>query len=797
MIGKKPVRNARTVKERRGLPSAPTLPVVTPESVLQARSRTILEEVVSPWPATQWTTHDYGMDAVVEILKARDDGKAGHFNTGRRIGVQLKASASGIVGEHVAVQVLVRTLRYWLASHDPFALVFCDVPTKRLFYRWVDDELIAELGGREASWFTRESVTIHIPGGSVLSSERLDELDREARHVVVHRHRVLAAGTYDRLLDEANSVMAGILKTAQDAGFESVVALLASAEARVKTATYVVALAGRMRAGKSTLFNALIRREVSPVGRRPTTAVPVLATAGASDQATVAFIDGPARVIAATSEALAEYATQEQNQNNDKQVRMITVRLVSERLERGIAVLDAPGLFDPSEDIRAITARAIAQANAVLFVIDVSSARSGGFAVESHVLDEIKRVREHSDRVFLLLNKSDELQEADRADVLATLRSALGRDELEGRLAGPPVFISARGAWEWVVAEMTTESPLARLESDLWDYLLRTNSTGVARLENAVRGSAKAIDDALKFISWQRATSDQVKTLNERLGVARSTIGALRKFCDTAQDAAYNEAISRLRSEMMAVPARMGGEMRTAGAVPSTGEIARRLHDNLSAIFGDVWSIAHRTLDLHGREVSERLERALNQVSLDHEPAQYPTLVAPTLVLPDVDLLAPEALGFGALGWLFTMAVAPAYALAGTIASLVFGAWLGREKQLSREIAKVEKKLSAHIRSLESPARELLKGITSAYRRVARHVDDRWAVFEKDAQDQLSRAGRALGEAERSHLDRLEEGLHAARRRLDLVGEEIRWTPSRPDAPSVSATNPGGSSQFP
>ncbi len=141
--------------------------------------------------------------------------------------------------------------------------------------------------------------------------------------------------------------------------------------------------------------------------------------AGASDQATVAFLDGSTLAIAATSEALAEYATQDRNPDNQKRVRMVTARLVSERLERGIAILDAPGLFDPSEEIRAITARAIAQANAVLFVVDVSSARSGGFAIESHVLDELKRVLNHSDRVFLLLNKADELEEADREDVLA------------------------------------------------------------------------------------------------------------------------------------------------------------------------------------------------------------------------------------------------------------------------------------------------------------------------------------------------------------------------------------------
>ncbi len=777
MAVRKPGRKRTASTRQRATPLPPTLPVVPPESVLQARSRTIFEETVSPWPVTQWTAHDYGMDAVAEVLKPRDDGAAGHFNTGRRIGLQLKASESAPSGDHVAVEVHVRTLRYWLASHDPFALVFCHTPTRRIVYRWVDDELIAELGAREASWFTRESVTIHIPRDRVLSSARLDDFDREARHVVVHRHRVLAPGTYDRLVEEARSTMEAVLRTARSAGFESVVAQLAAAEERVRTATYVVALAGRMRVGKSTLFNALVRRDVSPVARRPTTAVPVLATAGASDQGTVAFVDGKTLAIAATSEALAEYATQDRNPDNQRRVRIITVRLVSERLERGIAILDAPGLFDPSEEIRAIAARAIAQANAVLFVIDVSSARSGGFAVESHVLDELKRVLDHSDRVFLLLNKSDELVDADRDDVLATLGRALGRDNLGGRLAGSPAFVSARQAWEWVASGSESESPLAGIEAQVWDYLLRSNATGVVRLETAVRDSSKAVDDALKFIAWRRASSEQARAVHERLHAAHKKMSDLRTFCASVKERACSTAMSRLGSELAAVPGRMGAGMRAAGALPSKDELARQLNGHIAMIFSEVWRVAQRELELHCHEVSERLEAALDQVRLDHEPSQHPIILAPSIVIPQVNLLAPEALGFGALGWLVTLAFAPAHALAAALGSFLVGAWWGREKQLAREIEKVERKIGDHIRSLVKPERDLLKGIRSGHERLDRHVADRWAVFKKDVRDQLAAAGTQLSEEERSRLDRLEAELLAAHRRLEFVAEEIRWTP--------------------
>lgn len=226
--------------------------------------------------------------------------------------------------------------------------------------------------------------------------------------------------------------------------------------------------------------------------------------------------------------------------------------------------------------------------------------------------------------------------------------------------------------------------------------------------------------------------------------------------------------------------------MKAAGAVPAKEELAKELNGHLAMIFGEVWRIAQRELELHGHEVSERLEAALDQVRLDQEPTQHPIIVAPSIVIPQVSLLAPEALGFGALGWLVTLAFAPAYALAGAIGSFFFGAWWGREKQLVREIEKVERKISDHIRSLVNPARDLLKGIRSGHGRLDRHIADRWAVFEKDVRAQLSAAGTELSQDERNGLGKLDAELLAARRRLEFVAEEIRWTPA------VAATSRSG-----
>jgi GTP-binding protein EngB required for normal cell division len=764
--------------------SSPTRPVVTPQQVLENDARPLFEQAIRPWLMTPWTVHDYGMDAVVEVLSPRSNPEEGYYNTGRRIGIQLKASG---VDEptRVAVEVKRRTINYWSASHDPFAVVFCHVPTRRLVYRWVDDTLIAELAARDAAWFTHETLTIYIPWSNALLPERLDEFERESRLVVVRRHRVLAPGTYERLLEEAQRAMREVLRCASEAGFGSIIEQLNVAEERVRKATYVVALAGRMRAGKSTLFNALIRREISPVARRPTTAVPLFVTAGAVEDATISFIGGKKTTITPTAEALAEYGTQDDNPDNEKQVRIITVRLVSERLERGIAILDAPGLFDPSSEIQNITARALASANAVLFVMDVSSARTGGFAVESHTLAELQLVLDHSERVFLLLNKADELSEEDRADVTKTLERALARRGLGSRLAHPPLFISAKKAWDWTSTRASGPSPLAELEAHLWDYLLTTDSTGVTRLESAVRGSVKAIDESLGFLKMRRATSGQARSVQGRLAAARRDIADLRRRCAATQDCAEEETSRLLNVELQEVPHRIGDELRAAPSLPDKQQIAERVFHYACLVFDGVWGNRGRALEQFAQEVSEQLEAALGQVRLDHDPATMPVLLAPTFDLPAIDQLAPEAWGFGALGALLTYAVAPAYAFLAGIGSFFFGAWLGKEKQRAVEIAKIEGRVRSHMDEyLAEPAEDFLRAIRAAYGRLDRYVQDRWSVFKKDAQNQLAAAGSPLTPEEAQRVARLEHDLASARRALEAVVEEIRWMPT--DRPAVT-----------
>lgn len=79
------------VSRQKASPPKAAMPTVTAARVLEDKSRRIFGDIVSPWLVTDWTQHDYGIDAIVEITRTRTTG-SNLDATGKRFAVQLKAT---------------------------------------------------------------------------------------------------------------------------------------------------------------------------------------------------------------------------------------------------------------------------------------------------------------------------------------------------------------------------------------------------------------------------------------------------------------------------------------------------------------------------------------------------------------------------------------------------------------------------------------------------------------------------------------------------------------------------------
>lgn len=189
-----------------------------------------------------------------------------------------------------------------------------------------------------------------------------------------------------------------------------------------------VAILGEFSAGKSTFLNALVGATVSPMGVLPTTAYvhwlrfgdPGARIVDARGGAVLATIDEAPRVV-------------EKLREQDDRVEYVEVTMPVARLAR-IELIDTPGFNagDPAHE--SAVRRAFDIADIAIWLFD---ARQAGKLSETGPLEE---ARAANLPVVGVLNKIDQVREADRPKLLAVLREGF-KD-----LAPVAITLSAREA---------------------------------------------------------------------------------------------------------------------------------------------------------------------------------------------------------------------------------------------------------------------------------------------------------------------------------------------------------------
>lgn len=588
---------------------------------------------------------------------------------------------------------------------------------------------------------------------------------------------------WGRLQDWASKLGRKIRELGDEAECEELLESLDAAARSVEDARFIVVIAGPYRAGKSTLINALLGCDISPVSRRPTTAVAVEFEAGLTGGAEVFFADGNSQRGPATREFLARFATQDTNPNNQQNVNYVRVRVESPLLAQGVTLLDAPGLQDPNEMMVRIAKEACNRAHAVLYVVDGAPFRSGGFVLNGAVIDDLRRLgsRSAGPKLALLVNKSDVLEPGQREELSELLQEQLANTGVDELLLQSPCFVSARRAWEAQAPEQR-ERELEKLHTILWNKLLQHGEIGFRQLRASLRGLEQAALGLQTLLASRRKRGAEAKSLQTWVEDARISAEELRHSMTQSTRNTELRASAQLREGTQHVVRQLCtelGRISVEQSLPSASQIARRLENSLEEVARAAWNSANFEL----RELSQQAERVIEAELRQARVAATALVQSPSISMPRVNINFSAdtgirlGLGGGVLGGVVSLLLGAApwaavFSGIGGFFSMIFSS---RDKRRKQDLCRLTEQIEEQgNRVCEDLCRELRKNTNARLRAIEQRVEDRLGAFVDGVEDRIRAANAApLDDEQQRRIAGLEQRAQQLRTEICALFDEV------------------------
>ena len=189
---------------------------------------------------------------------------------------------------------------------------------------------------------------------------------------------------------------------------------------RLEDDSFEVALFGRVSSGKSSLLNALLGTNVLPVGVNPITAVPTKLRYGTSLKAAVAYGDGRSAFV--SIEELCRLVTEQGNPGNLANIVRAIVEVPSPRLQRGILLVDTPGLGSLAKRGATETLAYLPSADLALLLIDA------GTTLSEEDLGTLRLLYGAGIPALVLLSKADLLANGDLYQAMTYIADHIKHD---------------------------------------------------------------------------------------------------------------------------------------------------------------------------------------------------------------------------------------------------------------------------------------------------------------------------------------------------------------------------------
>lgn len=756
----------RAAKRPRARPG--DVPRVPRSFVAQEESRRLLEGALSPWMVTRWNQSDFGIDAVVEIASAVP-GTSDREASGRLFAVQLKSTDDP--KDPDVLRISTGHLRYWLNHSLPVLLVSAHLPSGRMRSRWIDDSVLVELRQRSPTFWSQSTVSVPL----LLDLAPTSHSSLETAVLRFRpRERALSPTRFFELRERVLALAADLDAAAAGCGIESVRRLATEARGTLRASSYMVAIVGPQRVGKSTLVNALLGIDVSPVADYPTTAVPLLFESGERPEAEIVFADGEHKTVVATSKALRPYAAHQENDANSKGIRVIRVTLPNDVLARGVSLVDTPGLHDASAVVRQVTKAAIDNADAILFVLDASLGPK--FKLGQAEIEDLASLQNSKERVIVVLNQADGLPAASRAPLSAYVESQLKKHGIWNGLPVHPLFASGREGWEARVKNAPPPPSFRILEEELWGHLLKNRGTGMHRLASAVNRLGEACETGEALLSDRADKGSQAGELDRARrtceqaiaraeSVAREWNASVRRDIGTFLETSKARRTSGLAAQIEKIP--------LDGVFPSAEQLHARVQHEVLEDGQAIWAVLQRETANITKSLGDIVQDALKESRAQLGIPIQVRIVVSARAMPPIDLSLPEE-GVGILGGILGFLANPAIGLATTVLGWIIGRDVAIQKRRVRVLATINKRYAESLHEgllhLGIQASERLSSTAAA---LIHQVRGRLETFIADARRRIDRLGSPLSENDAARLRHFAAEMSRIRTESDLVGREL------------------------
>ena len=407
---------------------------------------------------------------------------------------------------------------------------------------------------------------------------------------------------------------------------------------RLEQGSFEIGIFGRVKAGKSSLLNYLLGIQVLPRGVTPVTALPTRVKFGLEPRALIEMSNSD-EVVEVELERLAEYATEQQNPANAKQVRRIDVEVPVERLRDGVTFVDTPGLGSLATGGARETEAYLPRCDLGLVLVDAASTLNEIDLMLVQALDA------SGARAMVLVSRSDLLSVPDLENTMHYVRQ-----QLNARLGSSPVQQSNT---DMDNKRCTPEVPLFSISvvdraplCDHWfeaqlEPIFQTHRQQLAEsLRRKVGGLCEAVMKSLQARHLQGSgPSEEARSALLAIRQANAQLESAQRGGDELVD-----ATGRLAPECLNV---LAGELTQAWEQHSdVGEaLNAALASVLSSHTSKILALLEATREQleHALAVTQRASGGVGVTELLPRPASLP-LFDPSVVLAGLTLPKPMVL---------------------------------------------------------------------------------------------------------------------------------------------------------